>query len=477
MTNPHELDGASIASTAFSAASECSNQSIASGEVGPSIALLTPYTGGNFGDAAIQDSTIANLRARLPGAEFVGISLDNQNYLRQHGSRAFPLCASSRPFYGMSSPESNEQGRAEPERSTLTRKVKRALHRVPGISQLVRRVKLRLRPIWNELSHCARGYRFLRDCDMLIICGGGQLDEEWGGPWGHPYSLFKWTVLARLARIPCAVASVGACKLESKLSRFFISRTLRFARYRSYRDEGSKTIASGLYASAANDAVVPDLAFSLQDASTSPLAEIETKAQGRVKVAISPIAFGKRGFWPSTDHAIYDRYLDQLAGVISLLLKDGYFLILVWSTTGDEQILPELVARLDEGTKSRLATQACSPALTGWRSLLQVLRSVDFLIASRLHSTILGFVAQLPVVAISFDSKVDRVMRDLQQTRSLLQIQTFTSLDVLRAFSDLEERSQQVREEISAYRQTAQIRCGRQYDAIAALSMTRMARN
>ena len=65
------------------------------------IALLTPYTGGNLGDAAIQDAVIANLRLRLPGAKFSGISLNCDNFVEQHGIDGFPLCGSSTRFYGM----------------------------------------------------------------------------------------------------------------------------------------------------------------------------------------------------------------------------------------------------------------------------------------------------------------------------------------------------------------------------------------
>ena len=43
---------------------------------------------------------------------------------------------------------------------------------------------------------------------MLVVAGGGQLDEEWGGSWGHPYALMKWAVLARVAG---AVDSFSKC--------------------------------------------------------------------------------------------------------------------------------------------------------------------------------------------------------------------------------------------------------------------------
>src|ERR1700739_351395 len=67
-------------------------------KVAPRVVLITPYSGGNFGDAAIQDAMIANIRSRLPGAQFSGISLNSENYLKQHGTRAFPLCASGNAF-------------------------------------------------------------------------------------------------------------------------------------------------------------------------------------------------------------------------------------------------------------------------------------------------------------------------------------------------------------------------------------------
>jgi hypothetical protein len=64
----------------------------------PQVALLTPYTGGNLGEAAIQDAMIANLRWRMPNAQFLGITLNCHNFLKQHGVGAFPLLADSMPF-------------------------------------------------------------------------------------------------------------------------------------------------------------------------------------------------------------------------------------------------------------------------------------------------------------------------------------------------------------------------------------------
>src|ERR1700683_4407939 len=75
----------------------------------PRIALVTPYSGGNLGDAAIQDSMISNLRRRIPGAQFLGITLNGDNFLTKHGDGAFPLLAARMPFSYQSRKDLAEQ--------------------------------------------------------------------------------------------------------------------------------------------------------------------------------------------------------------------------------------------------------------------------------------------------------------------------------------------------------------------------------
>ena len=442
----------------------------ASSGASPRIALLTPYTGGNLGDAAIQDAMIANLRLRLPNAQFSGISLNSENYLRRHGTMAFPLCASGDTFYGMSGElDASTQEAAEQTAAPSVRRypLRTVLRRVPGARWFLKTLKPRLSLLQNEIRHCVDGRRFLCSHDLLIVCGGGQLDEEWGGPWGHPFALFKWAALSKFAGIPFIVASVGACKTSSKASRFFLSSALRMACYRSYRDKNSHAIAAGLLSRAAKDPVVPDVAFSLPSSEFPQPADLRAMAQGRTIVAISPIVYGKPGLWPSAEGDLYNRYLDQLAEAVSQLLKSNNFLVFVWSARGDEPVIPELLARIDGDSKKLLALQAYLPKLTSWMDLLAVLQAADFLVASRLHSTIFGFLAQTPLVAISFDSKIDWVMQDLSQLDSLLQIRNFTANDVMEALARLELRRNEKNQQFTAYRHQILHISDKQFDALA----------
>jgi polysaccharide pyruvyl transferase WcaK-like protein len=99
-----------------------------------------------------------------------------------------------------------------------------------------------------------------------------------------------------------------------------------------------------------------------------------------------------------------------MARVVSQLLKAGYFVSLIWSSSDDEAAIPEILDRLDSESKVRVTHQISIATIKSWKDIVAALVDVDFLIASRLHSEILGFLTQKPTIAISFDSKVDWLM-------------------------------------------------------------------
>ncbi len=458
------------------------NREFARGNEGPfrHISLLTPYTGGNLGDAAIQDAMIANLRCRLPQADFCGVTLNGANFLERHGGNAFPLCAVSRSFYGMSR-ESKKRKVTEqdlPEHTSsgvgLNSAIKERLGKIPLAGRWLKAIFAKLAGIWRELRHSAKGYHLLRGQDLIVVSGGGQLDEEWGGSWGHPFTLFKWAVLARMARIPFAVVSVGACKTASATSRFFLSSALRLARYRSYRDKNSRVIAAGLFPRAADDVVIPDLAFSLSSQELPAPAGIRSLANGRRIIAVSPIAYAKPQNWPWQDRALFDRYVRELARAMSQLLARDAFLVLVYSSVGDDDgVIPEVLAQLDAEARRRRDRQLIAPTITTWNELVALFLDVDCVVASRLHSVILSFVAQKPAVAISFDPKVDWAMQDLGQSDLRLDIASFTAEDVMRGLKRLESRQSEITAQIASYRQMILRSFATQYDTLAQLASGR----
>jgi polysaccharide pyruvyl transferase WcaK-like protein len=453
------------------------NQSTAN-TPGPRIALLTPYNGGNFGDAAIQDAMIANLRLRLPNAQISGITLNSASFLERHDASGFPLCAAKLPFYGMSETDVPQQSWNEDSGVADDRQqggwksaAKDVLRKIPGSRRVGKKLQSYFSGIRGEIRHLVDARRFLRSQDLLIVSGGGQLDEEWGGPWGHPFSLFKWAVIARLVRVPFVIVSVGAGKTSSSISRMFLGMALRLACYRSFRDVNSRNIAGKWLARASNDLVIPDLAFSMPSSALPSSAGMRSLANAKPIIALSPIAYAKPGSWPRQDQAVYDRYRHQMSQVVSRLVDSGYFVAVVWSSVGDdEKVFSEIMDCLDENSRERAAKQIFLPSITNWKELAALLEDADFLIASRMHSTILGFLTRTPTIAISFDPKVDWVMQDLGQKTYLLQIADFTADEILRALEDLAQNRVTVVEQIASYRERISPELSQQYDALAKLA-------
>lgn len=431
---------------------------------GVRVALLTPYDGGNLGDAAIQDAMIENLRLRIPSVRFSGVSLNCNSFREQHGGGAFPLCATSRPFYAMSR-SSSADTEAQPDRKWA---------RWSRLRRFLSAFRSWGTAPWREFRHSLRGYWFLRGHDLLIVSGGGQLDEEWGGPWGHPFALFKWAVLARIARVPYAIASVGACKVTSPFSRRFLSGALRMAKVRSYRDKNTKALACALFPGAEKDPIVPDLAFSLPLAGLPDTAAMRSSSQDTPVIAMSLIAYSKPGFWPHAEPALYNRYLDQMALIAATLMQRGCALVLACSSRGDdESVIPDLLARLDPDSRSRVSRQVRTPTIATWKSFVAALGGVHALVASRLHSAILGLMTQTPTVAISFDSKVDWLMQDIGLPECRLSIRDFTAGDVIQALDRIELRRKTTLDHIASRRRQFAVSCSEQYEALATLAIRR----
>ena len=393
----------------------------------PRIALLTPYDGGNLGDATIQEALIVNFRRQNPQVQLCGITLHPERTSLQHGIPCYPLAVTSRPCYATvrgGSERGNSDGR--PFLGNVFRFLRHKARRIMPLRWL--------KSIFDEALHVLRSYRVLSNVDLLVVAGGGQLDEEWGGSWGHPYALLKWSVLARAAGASVVFMSVGACQLRSRVTRLFIKIALELACYRSYRDRGSRDLALAL-TDKATGAVVPDIAFSFPITSQDVVPQ---SVERGLCVAISPIAYGCPGLWPTENAALHHYYVAQLATFVSTIVKNGASVVLFSSSAPDEQVFRELTTQLsvslDEQCRRRLYT---SNTTSLWE-LLDLIHRVDYVVASRLHGVLISFLAEKPSIAISYDRKVTSLMKDLDQMEYCLDIHSLTSHALLERFLALQ---------------------------------------
>ncbi len=410
------------------------------------LALLTPYDGGNLGDSAIQEAIIANLRRCDPCLDLSGITLYPKRTAARHQIPCYPLTATSRSHYQIRQEPASDVAGVGERSACLYRSLRGIARVVPFLFWL--------KVLIDEGLHILRSYRLLRKIDVLVIAGGGQLDDEWGGSWGHPYALAKWSVLARAARSSVVFLSVGACRIESRLTRMFLKTALSMACYRSYRDAESRRLALAI-TRRAEGAVVPDLAFSLFSASTEPTVRFSSAV---VRVGVSPIAYGHSGLWPTADQVHYERYMAELAGFVADILRNGAAVTLFSSSPPDDQIFADLDKRICAALDSALRGQLCVRTADTVAELLDVLHSVDFVVASRLHGVLLSLLSGTPAIAISYDRKVESLMDQLGQSAYCVDIRSFKSGDLIEMLPALRTNSDLI--------QSAAATTCRQYDEI-----------
>ncbi len=431
-------------------------------------ALVDCYNGGNLGDGAIQDAAIANIRRRIPDATIYGITMHPEDTVQRHGIPSYPIAGDSLPDYCIAPPAPVESRAAEGRQAAGHEGMRRRLAKylARGPAAIARLLLPRGWPwiIRNELTHIVGGFKFLKDVDILFISGGGQLQDIWGGPWGHPYAMLKWTILTRLRRAKPIFLSVGYCGLNSRLSRFFTRTALSLAAYRSYRDSGSRELMQRA-GFRRDDPVYPDLAYSL------PIEGYRLHRNGRPGVrvvGVSPLCHHHPRHSPRKDRdpVAYHAYLSQIAAIVQWLVARGYLVSMFASEGPDRFAIADLWERLStEASPEVMASIERHPVSTVG-GFLEHAAAVDLMVASRLHGVLLSQLAGTPVLALSYDRKVEVQMELVGQSPFCLSVDPIELSAFQECFDRLEANLETVRDQIQARFSDYRAQLEVQYDAI-----------
>ena len=182
------------------------------------IGLLDHLGFGNLGDDATLDSVLQNLRNRWPHAKVIAFTMNPVDTYKRHHvpSYAIRLKWKSAP-HNQKAVSSDKGFKARVKRETAKyRKLFALLRAINRVT--IETPKLLL----QESSFLVESFFLVKDLDLLVISGGGQLLDSWGGPWAFPYTIFKWVILAKLAHVKCYFVNVGAGPLEHSLSKWFV---------------------------------------------------------------------------------------------------------------------------------------------------------------------------------------------------------------------------------------------------------------
>jgi len=369
------------------------------------VAFVSPSGLGNLGDAAIIESFLAGLRRRLPGAEIVGFTLNPADTWVRHGVEAYTCGAFSLPHYTIRrAPREAAGGAGHPgeDPEPRLRRLRRAVAALPGARQGRRAVSMALAELRHQREIAAR----LAGFDHVVVSGGGQLDEFWGGPFGHPYTLYRFSRAARRAGARFEVLSVGTGSLATRLGRRFVRRVLSGADHRSFRDARSRELA-GAAGADPGDLIVPDLAYGL------PIAAAAPAPRARRLIGVAPMCYADPRVWPKPDAARYAHHIGSMAQIAARAVRDGHEVAMFGTDRPDAAPVAEChaiaVAQLTGDERARLRMTPVESVAP----LMELLASCDVVVAARFHGVLLAHVVGCPTLAVSHERKVATLMSEL----------------------------------------------------------------
>jgi polysaccharide pyruvyl transferase WcaK-like protein len=388
------------------------------------IGLLDHMGYGNLGDAATQEALIANIKVRLPDAEIIGFSLNPDDTRIRHNIVSYSI---THWHPGLNKPQ-----RTATERSNRRFELKPMLKKIPIFSALVIRVLYLVR----EVRHLRRCFIVLKSLDSLIIAGGGQLSELWRGPWSHPYNVFKFSLLTKLAKKKLLFLNVGAGPLTSTLGRAFIRYSITVADYVSFRDVQSQTLVYQLGVKRETH-VLPDSAYSLK---IPDYGSESTQEMSRPLVGLNPIGFCDPRIWPKQNVSVYLRYLENLAEFSRWILSNNYRLR-IYSAEGsvDAYALKDLKERLLNSLSTMDVEQIFIPPSNSVEDLMGEMSQFDVVVTSKFHGVVMSHLLGKPVIALSYHNKIDDLMRAVGHSEYCANIESFEVEDLKKMFISLVE--------------------------------------
>jgi polysaccharide pyruvyl transferase WcaK-like protein len=398
------------------------------------VSFFGHFGSSNSGNESTLISMLARLRAISPESSFSCICLNPEAVAARDGIEGVPI----------------------------TTKVARIWDRDVT---MVRRVPMAFLGVGAELRQFARAFRNLKGTDLLIVPGTGLLTDAYGlANWG-PYSLFKWTLMAKLRRCKVLFVSVGAGPIDRKLGRALVKSTLSLADYRSFRDGASRDYLTRIGFHAERDRVYPDLVFGLPETLLPQAGARSTN--GRRVVGLGLMVYAGKYSAADPRPETYETYLESLGVFAEWLLEHDYDIRLLLGDT-DTDVIEEFKAVLGKRLGGYDPERVIEQPIASVHDVLAELAATDVVVATRFHNVLLALLLDKPVIAISFHHKCASLMDEMNVSEYCHDIDDMNADRLIAQFQQLEENREAVKRRIAGGVVEARSALEEQYDLLFA---------
>ena len=379
----------------------------------------------NFGNECTLAAIVQNVRRRLPDAELACVCVVPADTAGRHHIEAIPMWEQSDGAHPADT---------------------------PGFARI-------LHGILQQADGWRRALRECRRLDALIIPGTGVLNDVHQGLLGFPYQLFKWVLATRLRGGKVFIVSIGVESITHPLARFFVRSALQLAQHRSFRDSRSVDLIRSVGFHGASS-VFPDLAFSL------PPPAPDRGSTGRV-VAVGVYHFLSRGRDGGAASAAYEQYVDRISSFILWLIEHAHTVrLIIGDMSYDMGVRADVRARLQERGLDLAVPALIDEPASSFEQIMEQLRAVDIVIASRFHNILLAMFLGKPVVSLSYEGKIEALMRDMGVGEYCQRLEELDLDRLFAQFTQIEQNAPVVRRTILERARVHREELDRQYELI-----------
>lgn len=253
-------------------------------------------------------------------------------------------------------------------------------------------------------------WRTLRGCDGLIS-GGGSLLQDATGWKTIPYYLGVLR-LAQWLKKPTFIYAQGLGPVNRSIFFNTIVSTFEKCAYVSVRDKESANLLARM-GYTKNVEVVPDpvMGLPLREGVDAPSAESHGAGQALAGQGSAVIGVSVRH---------WNKDMSDLKGIArSLELVAAEYVgkltvrLLPFHPPGDTEASREVIRHLEASGFQGEIQLAADADVEHPQAMLGQVAACDLLIGMRLHSLIYGASQEVPIVAVSYDPKIDQFMRRL----------------------------------------------------------------
>lgn len=376
------------------------------------------FSGRNLGDELVVGLIVDALTRRRPDVEVVAISMAPSDTRGRHGVATYPINPGS------------ERSATD---AAVSRFSTRTAVRRPFLARAAWKVVRTTIRVAREIPFVVRSYRRLQEIDALVVSGSGQLLDAWMGPWWHPYTTFRWALLARITGTPMIYPSVGAGPIDRRLSRFLIRKSVDWAAYATVREAHSARLLHAIGVQRELP-IRPDIGWAWRP--NAPPGHRPDQTDAAAVVGVNPMSHEDPRYWPRGDRKRYEIYVEKVAEVVAHLLRQGNRVVLFSSQPGaDVRVAADLEALLEQrGLAHHPLLSTVLPEISDTQDVIRIVGGCDYVLAGRFHSVLLPLAMGIPTLGLAYHPKTAELLVAVGRPERCVDIDTFTVDALVAAF-------------------------------------------